>query len=144
MPIVNFHLVEGRQSDADIKALLKAAGDMYLDVFYPELDPRPVGRLRAYATMIKPAHFATAGVFLDEGGDNAPYFTFLALAGRPVEQHEALIAGFTDLLVLHTGCEKSAVRGMAVPIEPELWGIGGRTAAQARKAEIAARDASAN
>ena len=142
MPIVNFHLVEGQQTDEDIRALLKDAGELYLDVFYPDQTPRPVGRLRAYVTMIKPEHWATAGVFMDEGGKNAPYFTFLALAGRPQEQHEAIISSFTDLLVKYTGCEKAMVRGMAIPIEPQFWGIGGVTAAQARKAEIDARAAS--
>ncbi|MAI91247.1 hypothetical protein [Ponticaulis sp.] len=139
MPIVNFHLVEGQQTDASIKQLLIEAGEMYLDVFYPDQEPRPVARLRAFATMIKPEHFATAGVFMDEGGEHAPYFTFLALAGRPPEQHAALIKGFTDLLVKHVSCEAKMVRGMAVPIEPDLWGIGGRTASDIRKAEIEAR-----
>ena len=60
-------------------------------------------------------------------------------------QMKQLIVGhpiFTDLLVKYTGCEKAMVRGMAIPIEPQFWGIGGVTAAQARKAEIDARAAS--
>lgn len=139
MPIVNFHLIEGQQTDQEIKSLLIEAGDLYLDVFYPEMDPRPIGRLRAYAQMIKPEHFASAGELVAEGGQPAPYFTFLALAGRPPEQHAALIKGFTELLGKYTGCDVKMVRGMAVPIDPNNWGIGGKTAAELRKAEIAAR-----
>lgn len=139
LPIVNFHLVEGQQTDQSIKALLLESGELYLDTLYTDQNPRPFERLRTFASIVKPEHWATAGKMMDEGGANAPYFTFLVLKGRPPEQIERLLTGFTDLLVKHTRCKKMCVRGLAIPIEPELWGIGGQSAAKLRRSEIDAR-----
>lgn len=139
MPVVHFYLVEGRQSDEAIQSLLKDAGEVYMDVFYPDHMPRPVERLRAFATLIKPAHFLSADEFVDNGGAYAPFFTFLALEGRPSEQFAEIISRFTALLAKYTGCDRDLVRGQGIPVNPAHWGIGGLTAADARRAEIAAR-----
>ena len=69
----------------------------------------------------------------------APYFHFMLLDGRPVEQAQRLLAGFTDLLVDTLRVERARVRGGTWPVEPERWTIGGRAASDVRAAEVAAR-----
>ncbi len=141
MPIVHFHLVEGRHDDAAIGALLVEASHFYVDTLYPDDDPRPIGRCRAFASFAAPQHWATAGTLIAEGGGDAPYFTCLVLAGRAPEQLARLLEGFTDLVVRHLGCDRAAVRGQVIPIDPAHWSIGGRVASQVRSDEIARRAA---
>lgn len=141
MPIVHFHLVEGRHDDAAIGALLVEASHFYVDTLYPDENPRPIERARAFASFVGPDHWATAGTLIAEGGADAPYFTCLVLAGRAPEQLARLLEGFTDLVVRHLGCERGAVRGQVIPIDPAHWSIGGRVASQVRSDEIARRAA---
>lgn len=139
MPIVQFHLIDSRHSDEAIGALLKEASQAYVDIFYPDMTPRPIERVRAFATFSAPQHWATAGVLGSEGGVDAPYFTCLALKGRPRAQLEELLETFTELVVHHLGCSKVNIRGQIIEIDPEHWSIGGTVAAVSRLKEVAAR-----
>lgn len=139
MPIVQFHLVEGRQTDEAIGALLQDASRFYAETLYPQISPLPLDRVRAFVTLHRPQHWATAGITAAEGGADAPYFTCLALDGRPVEQLHQLLAGFTDLVERHCHCERAQVRGQVISIAPEHWSIGGVPASTVRAGEAASR-----
>ncbi|QTH24790.1 MULTISPECIES: 4-oxalocrotonate tautomerase [Sphingomonadaceae] len=139
MPIVEFHLTEGRQSDDDIGALLEQSTDFYVRTLYPAVDPLPLDRVRAFVSLHRPQHWATAGVLASDGGADAPYFTCLALAGRPQEQLHALLRGFTDLIVMHCSCERRHVRGQVISIAPENWCIAGEPASMVRAGETERR-----
>ena len=67
MPIVEFHLTEGRQSDDEIGALLEQATDFYVRTLYPAVDPLPLDRVRAFVSLHRPQHWATAGVLASDG-----------------------------------------------------------------------------
>lgn len=136
MPIVTFHLVEQRHDDATIARLLIDASHLYSEIL-----SSPMERVRAFVSFSAPQHWAVAGKLVADGQDEAPYFTCLALAGRPVEQHHALLRGFTDLVVQHLGCRRDLVRGQVIPIDPDNWAIGGEPASFMRAAEVAARAA---
>jgi len=74
-----------------------------------------------------------------EGGVEAPYFRFVLMEGRPLEQAQRLLAGFTDLLVECLGVDRSHVRGGTWSCSPDRWAIAGVPASLARTAEIEAR-----
>lgn len=139
MPIVQFHLVEGRQTDEAIGRLLREGSMFYAQTLYPSVSPLPLGRVRAFVTLHRPQHWATAGKVAADGGEDAPYFTVLALAGRPREQLDALLRGFTDLIVRHCGCPIGNVRGQVISIAPEDWSIGGEPASNVRSMEVGTR-----
>jgi phenylpyruvate tautomerase PptA (4-oxalocrotonate tautomerase family) len=139
MPIVQFHLVETAHDADAVAALLKAASHFYAATLDPELDPLPLERVRAFVSEVPPHLWATAGKLVSEGGLPAPYFTCLALAGRPTEQLSRLMTGMTALIAEHLGVERSLVRGMLIPIDPAHWFIGGQSASLARKSEVEAR-----
>lgn len=139
MPIVQFHLVADLYSDAAIAALLAEASLFYVETLYPTLDPLPIERVRAFVIPIPPQQFATGGRLVSIGGLPAPYFTCLALEGRPDAQLQALLAGFTDLVERHLRCDRATIRGTVVPVAPALWSIGGVPASEARGAEAALR-----
>lgn len=140
MPVVHFHLIEGQHTDDAIGALLVGASHFYAETLYADVTPLPLDRVRAFATFSGPQHWATAGVLISDGGHDAPYFTCLTLAGRPIEQLHRLLAGFTDLIVTHLACERARVRGQVVPLDPVNWSIGGVPASAIRAAEIARRN----
>lgn len=139
MPVVQFHLVDGRHDDEAIATLLKEASIFYVDTLYPDQDPKPIERARAFATFSLPQHWATGGIPVAEGGLDAPYFTCLTLAGRPVEQLQTLLAGITALIERHLSCPAARIRGRAIPVDPDIWSIGGVPASAARQSEVAAR-----
>ena len=99
----------------------------------------PVERVRAFVVPHRPQWCAVGGEVLSEGGSGLAYFTAIVLTGRPADQHEQLLAGFTDLLVRVAGVPREQVRGLIEQVRPEDWGIGGAPAAQVRADEIAAR-----
>lgn len=136
MPILHFHLAEGRHSDAQIGALLLQASQAYAQV----LDS-PIERVRVFAQMYRPQHVAVAGALVSEGQAPAPFFEFLVLEGRPLEPCQRLLTVFTDLIVETLGVERSAVRGICKPVPPALWGIAGTPASVVRSSEIQARAA---
>lgn len=139
MPILHFHLAEGCHSDAQIGALLKQASQAYAQV----LDS-PIDRVRVFAQLYKPQHVAVAGALLSEGRAPAPFFEFLVLEGRPLDQSQQLLTVFTDLLVETLGVARSGVRGICKPVPPAMWGIAGTPASLVRAGEIEARAASAS
>ena len=139
MPIVNFFLVPGAHDDVSVRQLLTEASHFYVETLYPGMDPLPLDRVRAFVTLISPGHWATAGVPVSEGGEIAPFFTCLALDGRPQEQLERLMTGFTDLIERHLQCRRGAVRGQILSIDPAHWSIGGEPASRMRANETQLR-----
>jgi len=139
MPIVNFHLVADRYVDAAIGRLLTDATHFYVETLYPSVSPAPLDRVRAFVSLVQPQHWATSGVLVSDGGEPAPYFTCLALSGRPEEQLHRLMAGFTNLLVKHLGCAPGLVRGQVISIDPVHWSIGGKPASEVRINEVGLR-----
>lgn len=138
MPILEYHLAEGRYTDAQIADLLKDSSR-----FYAETLQSPVERVRVFAHLYNSKHVAVGGKLLSEGGTPAPYFHFLVLEGRPIEQCHALLTGFTDLVVNILKADRNFVRGGCWPIAPQYWAIAGNPASVSRVQEIAARAASA-
>lgn len=134
MPIVEFQLPRDSYSDEQIGRLLLAASASYAEILQS-----PLERVRAFAQLLDPQHVAVGGKLLCSGGTPAPYFRCLVLAGRPVEQSQALLAAFTDHCVEILGAERALVRGACWPIPAEYWAIGGTPASILRKAELAAR-----
>lgn len=138
MPVVVFHLVEGRHPDAAVGRLLERACVLFADVL-----ETPVARVRAFAQTYPAQRVAVGGSLVSDGAAEAPFFQFALLAGRPEEQRRRLLAGFTDLLVDILGADRSLVRGGIWTVAPEDWTIGGATAADLRADEIRARAESA-
>lgn len=134
MPIVNFHLVEGKTSPSQDERLLEEASRLYSEVLCS-----PMGRVRAFITAHSAGQFAVAGDLVSSNGLHAPYFDFIVLEGRPLEERHRLMAGFTDLLVDILGVSRDLVRGSCRRIGPEDWSIGGTPASHLRQAEIEAR-----
>jgi phenylpyruvate tautomerase PptA (4-oxalocrotonate tautomerase family) len=134
MPILEYRLAEGQYTDEQVSDLLLASARLYAEVL-----KSPVDRVRVAALTYKPQHAVVGGMLVSEGGPSAPWFHFLVLEGRPVDECQALIAGFTDLVVSTLGVERSLVRGGCWPIAPQHWGIGGVPASVMRAKEIAAR-----
>jgi len=136
MPIVNFHLVEGLTTPAQDERLLIGACQLYAEVL-----KAPMERVRAFITLHKATHFAVAGGLAAHNGLHAPYFEFIVLDGRPLEDRHRLMRGFTDLLVDALGVRRDLVRGSCSRVEPQDWAIGGEPASVIRKDEVAARAA---
>ena len=136
MPIVNFHLVEGLTTPAQDERLLIGACQLYAEVL-----KAPMERVRAFITLHKATHFAVAGGLAAHNGLHAPYFEFIVLDGRPLEDRHRLMRGFTDLLVDTLGVRRDLVRGSCRRVEPQDWAIGGEPASVIRKDEVAARAA---
>ena len=141
MPVAQLYLVTSEYPPEAIAALLTEASRFYAAALYPEMEIPPVERVRIFITDVAPDHWATGGKPVSRGGAPAPYFSCIAMKGRPPERIQAMMAGWTDLIVQHLGCDASLVRGRLIEIEPEHWYISGVPASQIRAAEIAARKA---
>ena len=141
MPVAQLYLVASAYPEQAIADLLQEASVFYAAALYPEMERAPVERVRIFVTDVTPAHWATGGVPVSQGGQPAPYFTCIAMKGRTAERIQAMMAGFTDLIVRNLDCDKALVRGRLIEIEPEHWFISGTPASQARAAEVAARQA---
>lgn len=134
MPVVNFHLLEGTTTPEQEELLLLGACRLYADVL-----GSPMERVRAFITAHSAQRFAVAGALVSVNGVHAPFFDFIVLDGRPLYQRQALLAGFTDLLVGILGVCREDVRGACRRVHPEEWGIGGVPASELRKSEVEAR-----
>lgn len=134
MPILHYHLAEGHYSQAQHEKLLLDSAR-----FFAEVLCCPVDRTRVYIQLYRPELTAVGGVLVSGSHARAPYFSFVVLEGRSLEDRQRLLAGFTDLVVEILQVERSLVRGGIVLVHPENWAIGGVPAAQARQAEVAAR-----
>jgi phenylpyruvate tautomerase PptA (4-oxalocrotonate tautomerase family) len=139
MPVAQLYLVASEYAPESIAALLAEASSFYAAALYPEMDIPPVDRVRIFITDVASDHWATGGKPVSQGGAAAPYFSCIAMKGRPPERIQAMMAGWTDLVVRHLGCEAKLVRGRLIEIEPEHWYIAGKPASQLRASEIAAR-----
>ncbi len=134
MPVANFHLIDTPANRARVRPLLEGACALYAEVLGAPLD-----RIRAFVTFHAPDTFLAGGELCSLNGQNAPFFDFIVLEGRPLEQRHRLLAGFTDLLVELLGVDRDLVRGCCRRVAPEDWAIGGVPASEKRKDEIAAR-----
>ena len=139
MPVLQLYLVADAYPAENLDSLLKEASDFYVQAMYPDTVPPPIERVRAFICNIEDRHWATGGVPISQGGKLAPYFTCMALAGRPAEQIEAMANGLTHLLAKHLACDASIVRGQVISIPPDHWFIGGEPASRLRGVEIAKR-----
>lgn len=134
MPILEYHLAEGLYSDTQVAQLLETSSRRYADIL-----ASPIERVRVFAKFYKPQHVAVGGKLLSAQGSPAPYFEFLVLDGRPLDECHRLLAGFTDLVVEILKAERGLVRGGCWPIPSQYWSIAGLPASLTRAAEITAR-----
>ncbi|WP_068804269.1 tautomerase family protein [Thauera phenolivorans] len=134
MPILHFHLAEGHYATEQHERLLTEASRFFADVLRC-----PIDRVRAFIHLYRPELTAVGGVPVSREGTRAPYFSFIVMEGRPLEERHRLLAGFTDIVADVLGVERSLVRGGIVPVQPENWSIGGEPASVRRRDEIAAR-----
>ncbi len=134
MPIVNFHLIENTNQPEHEKVLLEQAAKLYAEIL-----KSPVERVRAYITYHTDTQFYVGGDLFCNNQKNAPYFEFIVLEGRPLEERQRLLLGFTELLVDILGVDRKLVRGQCRRVDPEDWAIGGVPASNMRKDEIDAR-----
>lgn len=134
MPIVKYYVVQGRHSDDALADLLTRSCDLMAAVL-----ECPIDRVRAFAHEFRPQVACVGGRMVSEGADEAPYFRFVLMEGRPIEQAQRLLLGFTELVVDCLGVDRSAVRGGSWSCSPERWAIAGVPASETRKAEIEAR-----
>lgn len=136
MPVVNFHLVHAHCSAEQKQRLLKGACQLYSQVLRS-----PMERVRALITLHGADEFAVAGEVTGVNGLHAPFFEFIVLEGRPLGERQALLSGFTELLVEILAVERSLVRGRCIRVEPQDWAIGGQGADVLREQEIRERAA---
>ena len=139
MPVIQIHTVAAAHPPEAVGNLLREASTFYAVTLYPETDPPPLERVRAFVSDVAPEHWATSGVAVSDGGMPAPYFTCLALSGRPADQLKRLMSGMTDMICRHLCCERSLVRGQLIELDPAHWYIAGAPASEARAGEISAR-----
>lgn len=139
MPVAQLYLVASEYTPEAIAALLAEASSFYAAALYPDMDVPPLERVRIFITDVAPDHWATGGKQVSQGGAPAPYFSCIAMKGRPPERIQAMMAGWTELIVRHLGCESALVRGRLIEIEPDHWFIAGTPASGVRAAEIARR-----
>lgn len=135
MPVLNIHLVRGKYSAERVEALLLRCSEAFAAGLRCPLD-----RVRVFVTEHEPRLMCVGGRLVGDSGADAPYFSFVVLAGRSREDRQHLLAVFTDLIVELLGAPRESVRGGIVPVAPEDWSIGGQPASLIRQAEIHARD----
>lgn len=121
MPILEVHLVEGMHTPAKHAELLRTLSARCAEVLEAPLD-----RVRAFVTLHRPDHWATAGV--PASGQSAPYFTATLLEGCPADVRRRLLGAFTDILVDVLGVDRRLVHGEIVPVQPDDWAVGGVSA----------------
>jgi 4-oxalocrotonate tautomerase len=136
MPVVNFHLLAGHSSPEQDERLLKGASRLYAEVL-----KAPMERVRAFITTYPADRFAVAGELCSHNGLHAPFFEFIVLDGRWLEDRQRLHLAFTELLVEVLGVRRELVRGMCRRVPPEDWSIGGAPASVLRADEVQARKA---
>ena len=131
MPIVHFHIADGYASPAQEERLLVGACQLYAEILQC-----PVERVRAFLHVYPPSRCAAAGTLISRSSQQAPYFEFSVLDGRPLDQRQRLLGGFTDLIVEILGVDRALVRGQCKRVAAEEWSIGGKPASEQRAAEI--------
>lgn len=139
MPVIHFHLENNKYSQEQCEELMIKASEIYCSVLYNTTEEEFMSRVRIFLQFYPSWGMATSGTPISRGGANAPYFDFIVLEGRPIDEIQELIEGFTDLLVDLLGAERSLIRGACWPVTPEHWGIGGVPASVLRSKEIVSR-----
>lgn len=132
MPIAHLHVIEPTPEQK--RDLLLRASQAYAEVF-----ESPIERVRVFLHAYPADCAAVGGVSVGEGAPSAPFFSLLAMGGRPIEQQQRAVKAFTDLLEDVLGIDRSVIRGMVTEVNPDTWGIAGEPASEVRAAEIAAR-----
>lgn len=134
MPVVMFELPDTEAVRAGRRELTTRACALFAEVL-----EAPVERIRAYVRRYDLEDAAAGGLWMADGGPQAPFYQFFVLGDRPASHVQALHRGFTDLLVDVLGYAPGSIRGVCSRINPADWGIAGVTADIARKSEQAAR-----
>lgn len=135
MPFVRIDVAEGIPSETK-RELLRRSAELFA-----EITESPIERVRSQVVELPGEAFAVGGIPLADAGVQAPFITVELLAGRPPEQHRALIEQVSALVADLVGAPIDRVRLRINEVPPELWGIAGVPAAEARKAEVEARGA---
>ncbi len=143
MPAAHINVLTGHP-----RALLQQLIAEISDVFAAVLGA-PKERLEVWVTEIDPELWGIAGEPASKvlersprGEVEMPFVEMVVLAGRPKEQHHALIADVTAIIERLLGTAPGRVRVHIAEVAPDSWGIGGVPAAIARAAEIEARASS--
>lgn len=134
MPIAHFHLINPTPEQQ--REILLRATQAYAEVFESPLD-----RVRIFIQTYPATAAAVGGVSVAEGAPASPFFSCLAMGGRPIEQQQRALVALTDVLEEVLGVDRSIIRGTVTEVNPETWGIAGEPASKIRAAEIAARAA---
>ena len=127
MPFAHVYLQEGHSKE-DVKRLVTEISNLYAETI-----SAPLERLRVWVSEI-PLY---AWAFVQE---ETPIVQLHLLAGRPKEQHHALIVGMTDVVERVMGVRRQSIRVCITEVSPDSFGSGGIPASIARKAEIEARE----
>lgn len=139
MPVLHIHLVEDQHSDAQIERVVLECSSLFAEVL-----ASPIERIRVFVELHRASAVAIGGTLVADSGARAPYFQFVTLEGRPLEERHKLLTGFTRVIADALGVDARSVRGACWPVNPENWGIGGVPASVLRAREIAQREAQAN
>jgi phenylpyruvate tautomerase PptA (4-oxalocrotonate tautomerase family) len=134
MPILHYHLADGQYTSAQHERLLLESSR-----FFAEVLRCPIDRVRVFIHLFRPDLTAIGGQLVSVSGQRAPYFSFIVLEGRSLEDRQRLLRGFTDIVVDVLQVDRGLVRGGIVPVHPENWAIGGEPASIKREAEVRAR-----
>ncbi len=132
MPILKVQLDTARYSEAQRSDFLQQ-----VSVTFAEVLEAPVDRIRVYLIDVPASNAAIGGVVA--APEDAPFYEFYLLAGRPPEHRTRLLAAIADLLESCLGVNRSLIRGLCWHIDPEDWGIAGVPAAAKRASEIEER-----
>jgi len=134
MPILTINLVHDQYSEGQIESLLVQCSEKFAEGLRC-----PIDRVRVFINELPADRVCVGGKLVKDTNAKAPYFSFIVLEGRSVEDKQFLLKAFTDLIVNILGAPREMVRGGVVPVLPSDWCIGGEFAAQARLSEIEAR-----
>ncbi|WP_150430339.1 tautomerase family protein [Dechloromonas sp. CZR5] len=134
MPILNIHLVRGQSPAPAVENLLLRCSQAFADGLRC-----PIDRVRVFVTEHEARFMCVGGKMVSDSEVMAPYFSFIVLEGRSLEDRQSLLTAFTDLIVEILGAPRELVRGGIVPVAPEDWSIGGVPASHLRQTEIEAR-----
>jgi 4-oxalocrotonate tautomerase family enzyme len=145
MPVAHVHVLQGHPRPA-LQQVIADISQAMADII-----GAPKERLEVWVTEIDPELWGIGGepasAVLERSPRNQvemPFVQMALLAGRPKEQHHALIAAITAIIERVLGTEQGRVRIQIAEVDPDSWGIGGVPAAVARAEEIRARAAAQN
>lgn len=144
MPAAHVHVLQGHPRER-LRRLIGEVSDAMASIL-----GAPKDRLEVWVTEVDPELWGISGEPASDVLQRAPreqvempFVQMTLLAGRPVEQHHALIAEITAIVERVLGSAPGRTRVGIAEIAPDRWGIGGRPAAVVRAAEIEARAAEA-